>query len=127
MIVSTKPTVGRNFRDVLLAPRHPDGIFHAAFYRHHFEQRMIQQLLDVAAEHRVQIPELINLHQARVIARHGKIRVGLQKQIRHVVQMHQPVQRGRTEAVLLAKFVGRAARRIWSRRGRAARFSVSLR
>ena len=94
-----------DFGDVGFAPFEAERIFDAAFDGHDFEQRMVQQLFNVAADERVQIPELVNLDQVRVIARDHEVGVVLQKQVRDVVQMHQPVQRGRAEAVLPAKFV----------------------
>ena len=70
---------------------------------------MVNEFFRFAADESVQIPERINFHQPRIIARDFKIRVVLQKQIRHVVQMHQPVERGRAKAVLLAQFIGEQA------------------
>ena len=66
---------------------------------------MIQQLLDVAADQRMQIPELVNLDQARVITGQLEIRVVLQKQVSNIVQVRKPGQRGRVQAVALAEFV----------------------
>ena len=94
-----------DFGDVVFAPLEAERIFDAPLDGHDFEQRMIQQLLNVAADERVQVPELVNLDEVRVIAGERKIRVVLQKQIRDVVQVHEPVERGRAEAVFLAQFV----------------------
>ena len=60
-------------------------------------------------QQRVQIPELINLHQVRVIIRDEEVRVVLHKQIGDVVQMHEPIERRRAEALLLAKLVAKQA------------------
>ena len=106
-----------DFGDVVFAPLKAERVFDAAFDGHDFEQRMVEQLFNVAADERVQIPELINLDQVRVIAGEHEIGIVLQKQIGDVVQMHEPVQRGRAEAVFPAKFVAEQRRRICSRRG----------
>ena len=89
-----------DFGDVLFAPLEAERVFDAALDGHDFEQRMIEQLFDVAADERVQVPELVNLDEVRVIAGEDEIGVVLQKQIGDVVQMHEPVERGRVEAVL---------------------------
>ncbi len=66
---------------------------------------MIKKFSMSATDERVQVPELVMFDEIRVIAREHEIRIVLQKQIRDVVQMHEPIQRGRAEAFLLAKFV----------------------
>ncbi len=66
---------------------------------------MIEQPFDLAADQRVQVPKLVDLDEVRVITGDDKVGIVLQKQIGDVVQMHQPIQRGRAEAVLLAEFV----------------------
>jgi hypothetical protein len=87
------------------APLEAERIFDAAFHRHDFEQRMVEKPFDFAADERVQIPELVDFDEVRVIAREHEIGVILQKQIGDVVQMHEPVERGRMNAVFLAKLV----------------------
>ena len=73
-MVSTKPTVGLISRDVVFAPLEAERIFDAPLDGHDFEQRMIEQFFDVAADERVQIPELVNFHEVRVIAGDDKVR-----------------------------------------------------
>ena len=94
-----------DFGDVVFAPLEAERIFDAPFDGHDFEQRMVEQLFNLAADERVQIPELVNLDEVGVIAGDRKVGIVLQKQIGDVVQMHEPVQRGRAEAVFLAQFV----------------------
>jgi hypothetical protein len=64
------------------------------FDGHDLEQRMVEELLNPAADERLQVPELVNLDEVGVITGQRKVGVVLQKQIGNVVQMHQPVKRG---------------------------------
>ena len=104
------PDRGAEFGDVALAPLEAERVFDAAFHLHHFEQRMVEQLFNLSAEEVVQIPELIMLHQVRVVRRDQEIRVVLQEKVRDVVQMDNPVERRGTQPVFEAKFVTEQAR-----------------
>ena len=110
-----------DFGDVVFAPLEAERVFDAAFGGHDFQQRMIEQLFNLAADERVQVPKLVSLDEVRVIAGEDEIRVVFQKQVGDIVQMDEPVERGRFDAVLFAQVRNRAARRICSRRGRARR------
>jgi hypothetical protein len=66
---------------------------------------MVEQFFNPAADERVQVPKLVNLDEVRVITGQREVGVVLQKQIGDIVQMHEPVECGRAEAVVLAQFV----------------------
>ena len=55
---------------------------------------MVQQLLDLSINQRVQIPELVDLHQVGIITSKDEVRIIFEKQIGDVTQMHQSVERG---------------------------------
>ena len=66
---------------------------------------MVEQLFNLATQQRVQIPELVNLHQVGVITGEDEIRIIFQEQIGDVVQVDEPIQNWGTKAMLLAEFV----------------------
>ncbi len=66
---------------------------------------MIKELLDVAADERVHVPELINLHEVRVIAGEDEIGIIFEKQVGNVVQVRKPGERGGFKAIAHAEFV----------------------
>ena len=53
---------------------------------------MIDQTFQFAADHRVQIPEAVNFHEIGVIIRQHEFRIGVEKQVGHVIQMHQAIE-----------------------------------
>ncbi len=93
--------------DIVLAPFESQRVFDPPLDRHHFQQRMIQQPLDLAVDQGVQVPELVHLHQIGVIVGQHKLRIVLQEEVGHVVQMNQPVQFRRAQFVVLAQFIAK--------------------
>src|SRR5882672_100098 len=83
---------GTDLGDVDLAPRKTERIFNPALYFHHFEQRMLDQVLDLAFEQSVQVPKLIDFNEVRVITRDDEIRIIFQEQIGDVIEMDQAIQ-----------------------------------
>jgi hypothetical protein len=104
MIVSTKPTCG-DLADVLPAPGKAERVLDVAFDFHHPKQRIIEKLLNLAANKRVQVPELVDLDQVRIVTGENEVRVILEEQIGDSVQVDEAVQCGGAEALLLAKLV----------------------
>ncbi len=56
-------------------------------------------------DERVQIPELINLHQVGVVVGQDEIGIVFEKEIGHVVEVDQAVQFGGTQLMIPAQFV----------------------
>ena len=92
-------------RDVLPAPGKAERVLDVAFDFHDPEQRIIEKLLDLAADQRVEVPELVDFDQVGVVAGEDEVGVVFEEQIGDVAQMDEPVQRRRAEALLLAQLV----------------------
>src|ERR1035441_1043062 len=88
--------------DVLPAPGKAKWVLDVAFDFHDPEQRVIEKLFDLAANERVEVPELVNLDEVGVVAGQHEVGVVFEEQVGDVAQMHETVQLGRTEALLLA-------------------------
>ena len=84
---------------------HTGTHFDAPFHFHDLQQRMIQEFFNDPVDQGVEVPELVRLHQVGVIARQLKVGIILQEQIGHVVQMDEPVQLGRGQALFAAEIV----------------------
>ena len=84
---------GADFGDVLPAPGQSDRIFDAAFDRHDFEKRVVQQPLQLAIDQRMQVPESVGFHEVGVVAGEDEVGVVFQKEVGDVVQVHQAIQR----------------------------------
>ncbi len=90
---------------VALAPLETDGVFDAAFHFHHFEEFVVEQAFQLAVNERVEIPELVGLHEVGVIVGCDEIGIGVEEQIGDVVQVDEAVEFGRADAVLFTQFV----------------------
>src|SRR5215510_11965222 len=88
---------GTDLSDIRLAPRQAEWIFNPPLDGHDFEEWMVEQFFDLAVHQRVKIPEGVYLHKVCVIAGQNEIRIVLQEQIRHIIQMHEPIERRRSQ------------------------------
>jgi hypothetical protein len=62
---------------------------------------MIHQSFRLPINNRVQVPEIVDLDQVRVIAGGDKFRIVLQKEVRHVVPVQQLIERRRPQPLRL--------------------------
>src|SRR5947199_1110130 len=61
--------------DIFAAPFQSEGILDLSFDRHDFEQRMIEQAFELAIDHGMQIPELVDLDEVHVVIGQHKLRL----------------------------------------------------
>jgi hypothetical protein len=97
--------------DILPAPFVAQGIFHPAFHVHHLQQGVSEQFFDAPADQRMEVPKPVNLDQVGQIVGEQKVRSVLEEQVRHIVQLHQPIQLRRLQSMLNAKFITQGAGR----------------
>src|ERR1039458_121485 len=81
---SHKAHLRGDLTDVLPAPGKAERVLDVAFDFHDPKQRIIEKLLDLAANKRVEVPELVDLNQVRIVAGENEVRVVFEKQVSDV-------------------------------------------
>ncbi len=103
---------GREFGDFVQGEPESDGILDLATDAHDFEERVVNEGFELAADDVVEIPEPVVLHEGSVVTGEREVRVMLEEQVAEVGQVDEAVELGIAEAVLLAEFVGKQGSRL---------------
>src|SRR5262245_19374669 len=96
---------GTDFSHVSLAPGISERVFNAALDRHDFEKRVVEQAYELPFNQFVNIPELIYLHEVRIICRDDKIRIIFEEQVGNIGQADEAIQLRGADSMKLAKLV----------------------
>ncbi|MCD6052411.1 MAG: hypothetical protein K0Q55_3829 [Verrucomicrobia bacterium] len=95
--------------DIVPTPIEAEGVLDTTFHGHDFEQRVVQQVFQAAADDLMEIPEAVGLHQIRIVLGQNEIGRIFQEKIGDVVQVNKPFQGRGAKTVFRGQFVAKEA------------------